>query len=759
LARTALLCALPALLIASGWSQLEGRPKGGEIAAVAALAVGVGLLSRRRLQLAAAVAAFLVTARLAFGVSPLDARPFDDRDFFGPLVSGIWNGALDYYEIAIPFDPNERPRMHGALLFAVFMFTLGASIAIGRRRPVAASALTFAGAAWPVTLIRDAPATTRGALLLVAALILLAALRPGGGRGNRQTALVGGAILVAALVAVSSPAVAKGGFLNWEQWEPYKRPERPVDVSYVWDADYNGIRFPKRPTTVLTVKAPRNVPYWRATTLDSFIDDHWRQDQVEIEPTVIDGRDALLADPLLPRDAANADKWMQQEVTIQALRDSHLVGATVPVAFEEGEGSFYTPGVAYTHRLRRGHDYRVWSYVPQPTPRQLAASPAAYPEEITYGAYLKTGFGSVPPFGTPGRAEAVRQLFADDEDARVYAPLYDTALRVVGPPRNPYAAVVALEAWFRQGGDFRYDERPPQRAGVPPLVAFVNGHRRGYCQHFAGAMALMLRYLGIPARVGAGFTTGRYDLDEGVWTVSDTNAHTWVEVWFAGYGWLPFDPTPGRGRLRGSYTASSLFFDVSGATGAFGVGAAALGLEILRSRLSDGGRNAANDRARGFDPGGRPAGGRGGATSDNGRGGGSLIALVLLVAAAATAAVWLLKLVRRHLRYLTRDPRRLAGAVRLDLVDYLVDQRVRVSSSATPAELGRELQRGVGVTGERLADALAAARYGPDAEAEAAAQHARRELRAVRRRLRRRLGGWARLRGLLSLRSLGLGSA
>src|SRR3712207_8417213 len=49
----------------------------------------------------------------------------------------------------------------------------------------------------------------------------------------------------------------------------------------------------------------------------------------------------------------------------------------------------------------------------------------------------------------------------------------------------------------------------------------------------------MLRYLGIPARVAAGFTSGRYNSERGVRTVTDHEAHTWVEVWFEGYGWLP----------------------------------------------------------------------------------------------------------------------------------------------------------------------------------------------------------------------------
>ena len=56
----------------------------------------------------------------------------------------------------------------------------------------------------------------------------------------------------------------------------------------------------------------------------------------------------------------------------------------------------------------------------------------------------------------------------------------------------------------------------------------------------------MLRTLGIPARVGVGFTAGTWRA--GVWTVTDQQAHAWVEAWFAGYGWLAFDPTPGNHR-------------------------------------------------------------------------------------------------------------------------------------------------------------------------------------------------------------------
>jgi transglutaminase-like putative cysteine protease len=750
LARTGLLALLPAALIATGWRQLELPAEGREIALVALLGVAVALIPGRRLRLLGVLGAFLVAVGMAFGLSPLDARPFnEDRDFVGPLVSRIWNGTLDFYEVSLPFNPVERVRMHGIVLLAVFAFTLAASLAIARRRAILAAAITFAGAAWPVTLIRDAPSTARGALLLVSALILLLALR--GAESRRvtgQTVLVGAGVLIAALVAVSSPAVAKGGFLNWEQWEPYTRPESPVEVTYVWRANYDGIEFPKEATTVMTIEAPRNASYWRATTLDSFTDGRWTEVSEPIEPAAIDDdREALIADPLVPPTARDPENWIEQEVRVRALQDQHLAGATVPMAYERGEADFYSSGVAHVDRLRRGQTYKVWSYVVQPRPRQLASSPPEYPGEIA--TFLRTPSGDIPPFGSPSRDALMSAVLEEDLGDPRYRRLLEVAREVVGNPRNAYGAVIALEAWFRSG-EFFYDETPPVRRNVRPLVAFVDGHHRGYCQHFAGAMALMLRYLGIPARVGAGFTTGRYNVNRGEWTVSDTNAHTWVEAWFAGYGWLPFDPTPGRGRLQSPYTASSFSFDVSGAQGAqWGVGA--LGVAALSG-------NGGADRVRGLDPGGRSSeGDSDGSFGDSGPGG-SLIGLILLIAAGLTAALWAFKLLRRRARYLTDDPRRLAGAVRLDLVDFLVDQRLPVSASATPAEVGRELERSLHIEGDRLAEMLAQARYGPEAGAAEAVARARRELRAVRRGIRRRLGFRDRLRGLLSLRSLGLGA-
>jgi transglutaminase-like putative cysteine protease len=766
--RSALLALLPALLITTGWQTLEQPVRGGGFALAAALAVVAAILPRRSLRIGASLVAGVAVASFAFDVSPLEARPFDgDHDFLDPILSGFGGGLADFYEVSLPFTPAEQPLMHGVVVLAVFAFTLLATLAITVRRPILAAAATFAGAAWPVTLVPEGASTMRGVLILAAALLLLAALRPGARPGSSQALLVGAAVVFAALVAVSSPSVAKGGFLDWQQWEPYTREDKAVSVQYVWDSDYDGIEFPKTATTVFTVEADRRAPYWRATTLDVFLDDNWQEDAPFLEPVSGGGLDSLINDPLLPAAARDPENWLRQKVTIDALRDSHLVGASMPVAYEEGRGGDYGSGIAYVGRLERDQTYSVWSYAAQPTPAQLARSRPEYPDAILVDSpFLGVGnFYTAPPFVGPARDAArepmLRQMFDQDEEQAQYEPLYRQARQVVGRPRNPYAAAVALEAWFRSSGDFKYDESPPVREGSPPLVSFVTTTKRGYCQHFAGAMALMLRYLGIPARVAAGFTSGLFDEDVGSWTVADTNAHTWVEVWFDGYGWLPFDPTPGRGRLRAEYTASSLFFDASGATAAFAGGAAALGLDILRNRL--GGASPSpddRDRLRGPDTGIVPGSDAVATTQvteerDDVR----LLAMLLGSAAALLAAFWLLKWGRRQVRYLSDDPRRIAAAVRAELEDYLADQRVGLPPSATPAELSETVHEQLQVDADRLAAALGRARFGPADEAERAARVARRELRGVLRRMRRRLGARRRLRGLVSLRSLGLRSA
>ena len=103
--------------------------------------------------------------------------------------------------------------------------------------------------------------------------------------------------------------------------------------------------------------------------------------------------------------------------------------------------------------------------------------------------------------------------------------------------------MVTLQDWFRT--EFTYSTDIPDGHGNSAIESFLED-RVGYCEQFAGTFAAMARSLGIPARVAVGFTQGELQ-DDGSYLVLGRNAHAWPEVWFDGYGWVPFEPTPGRG--------------------------------------------------------------------------------------------------------------------------------------------------------------------------------------------------------------------
>ena len=326
-----------------------------------------------------------------------------------------------------------------------------------------------------------------------------------------------------------------------------------------------------------------------------------------------------------------------------------------------------------------------------------------------------------------------------------YRPLQQAAQTVAGGARTPYAAAVTLESWFRTRGGFVYASHP-SFAPSAPLVSFVTRTRAGYCQYFAGAMALMLRYLGVPARVTVGFSSGTYDTKRGVWVVTDHDAHAWVEAWFRGYGWLPFDPTPAAGRpeqgiLSAGYSATSPGFNLAAAV--TGVPAPP-GQEANRHREPPSGATP-------------PTRGTGTATpavAPSSRGPRELVWLALLAVASAVGLVAAAKVAVHRSRFLSRDPRATASACRRELADFLLDQRIEAGGGATLRELGELLRRELAVDPDAFVASASAARFGPPEEAAAAARTARRELRLLLRAVRARLSARERVRGLLSLRSL-----
>src|ERR687885_2511670 len=559
--RTALIYVFPAAVVAGNWLRLE-HPHGSGQQALWIMLLGLcpALVRPLAARIGVGVVAAVLVAHSAFGLSI-----FNPGHFFGPLLGHFRDGFLAFYDVKLPFDLAAHPRMHSVVLVAIFGFCLALALAVAARRAVVAVLVLVVAAGWPATLLTGGNELLRGGVVLAAALVLFAGLaaRDWGTLGRAVTA--GAAVILCAIAAASSPAVAKSEFLNWQSWDFYTRPQTPVSVSYVWRSDYSGIRFPKKVTTVLRIKAPSTSLYWRATTLDVFNGRGWVE---RLTPP------SARRDPLLPAAAQEGQHVEREDVTVEALQDRHLVGASIPIGYTFNRRTLRgvqvaEDGVAVApENLKRHQAYTAWSFAPQPGAPALARSPGSYPNALVAQGYLDVEPGlTVPPFDTPDRDALVRHLFQThsmDGILRPYAALFEQARRVAGHPTNPYAAAIALETWLRRTGGFTYDEHP-RAQGDAPLADFVLRTKRGYCQHFAGAMALMLRYLGIPARVAAGFTSGSYDPGRGTWTVTDHDAHTWVEAWFSGYGWLPFDPTPGRGTLTATYTAASPRFDSTAA--------------------------------------------------------------------------------------------------------------------------------------------------------------------------------------------------
>jgi transglutaminase-like putative cysteine protease len=116
----------------------------------------------------------------------------------------------------------------------------------------------------------------------------------------------------------------------------------------------------------------------------------------------------------------------------------------------------------------------------------------------------------------------------------------DLAQEVAGEYENPYDQARALEQFLRQ---YPYSlDVPEPPYGADPVDYFLFDLQTGYCDYYASSMVVLARTLGLPARLAVGFKAQPPD-EDGVQTLRQLNAHSWAEVYFAGYGWVEFEPT------------------------------------------------------------------------------------------------------------------------------------------------------------------------------------------------------------------------
>jgi transglutaminase-like putative cysteine protease len=377
-------------------------------------------------------------------------------------------------------------------------------------------------------------------------------------------------LCAAAVAALAlAPALdAREPLLDFRDWNPL-----PVTAAFEWNQLYGPITWSRSDATMFEVAEPHPA-LLRVTTLDRF-------DGLRFLRSAAPPANPQQDLPLLHMGSGG---FVGATVAIAGLRSPLLVGgggeplrvrwltkrAPASVAASDGTTTL-TPG------LTTGQRYEVLSYVPNPGVAALRAAPLRYPAAyLPYARFalpgpsasalrapdLQAEASAAQPAATlvgapaPGRTPASDAGMSRRLAASPYGPAFALARRLARGAQTPYDVASRIEHYLLTS--YSYDEHPP-RARYP-LEAFLFADRRGYCQQFSGAMTLLLRMDGIPARVAAGFRPGSYESATGRASVTALDAHSWVEVFFAGIGWYAFDPTPPRsaGPPAGSAIAPAL---------------------------------------------------------------------------------------------------------------------------------------------------------------------------------------------------------
>ena len=206
--------------------------------------------------------------------------------------------------------------------------------------------------------------------------------------------------------------------------------------------------------------------------------------------------------------------------------------ANIARTFVYGDDKGFSSQMKAKDRAQAASRYTVTSYVSIATKEDLRK--AAAPPPSIAERYLQLP-STVPP--------RVRAL----------------AGQITSGKGNAYDKAEALESYLRD--HYKYStvvKAPP--SGRDPVDYFLFDLKEDFCEYFASSMVVMLRSVGVPARIVEGYTPGSYDEITNRYVVTERNAHAWVEVYFAGYGWIEFEPTPSQdvfGRAENPQSASA----------------------------------------------------------------------------------------------------------------------------------------------------------------------------------------------------------
>ncbi|NLE21844.1 MAG: transglutaminase domain-containing protein [Actinobacteria bacterium] len=642
-------------------------------------------------------------------------------------------GAAAYARDVFPLDVAGKDDLRLLLSLVVYGWIwVAAFVALSLRRPLPGIVMLLILAGFGFTVDGTtgdlwaalAFVALAGGVLVVSRAVRLRRLRA-------AEAVVGGVTVVLAttfaLSFMGATAVEAGKPLqDWREWDLGVSASSALRFNFM--QNYPRLLDPGNDEPVMRVHSPVS-SYWRANVLDEFSGTSWRRslpDGSELRAGVSGGMWTydIPTPETLPPGRLVTQRFEIQRTAVDRLFAggwAMQVRTREPLTLRAADSS----AIAIASAGGSSLEYTVDAVVPDLAPADLLGRGRVYPADVA-GKYLSLPFPARDVDGRRLSQGEWRTAAVSAPAGREWADLYELNERIVGEETDPYRVALAMEHYLRSSS--LYTLRPPATHHDSPYAAFLFATRQGYCQHFAGAMAAILRFNGIPARVVVGFTSGTEE-QSGVWAVSSNDAHAWVEAYFPGSGWAPFDPTPGRSLPSSDSPPTS------------GPDAAAAAGLARGSAPPPPGDEEDTGEARVADPGG-PGENAATGTSFTGPEGGRPWLLTLLAIPLAWPAY---RAVSRRLRLRRGSPeQRLEVAVALLYAD-LRACGVQVAPSQTLDETADHLRRRLDVDAGDLPDRVQAVAFGGRPATEADLQDLTVLRRRIRRRLRERSGRTASL--------------
>ncbi len=514
--------------------------------AVATLAGAPGILHRRAWPLALLLLPFgaYLLARAQVPV-PVDVHGAGGQLalYLEQIQAGVRVYVLDGF-------PLEVAKADVRLVLSLVVYAavwLAAFLALSLRKPLPAIVVLLVLLGFGFTTdatARNVWATLAFLLLAGSVLVLARSLQR---ERWRSTDVAAGAItaIIAAALALSivgTTAVAAGRPLSdWRTWGAV----RSAHLQFSWTLNYPDLLDRGADELVMRVRSPV-ASYWRANTLSHFDGASWWADASQDRP-VKPGRDrGTYVYTIPPAGLKPPGRVVTETFEIESTYTTDLftgglpssVQIARPVDLRVGDARNLGVDPPLGPRL----SYTVTALVPQLTPADLIGRGRDYPSDVVR-RYSDLPVPTLRALDDSPSPEVLWNAALSTAANGEWLGLYRLNASIVGGASDPYRIALAIAAYLR--AKYTYSLTPPPTDYLSPYAAFLFKTRTGYCQHFAGAMALLLRFNGIPARVAVGFATGQ-NVGDGTYVVTRNDAHAWVEAYFPGVGWVPFDPTPGQ---------------------------------------------------------------------------------------------------------------------------------------------------------------------------------------------------------------------